>query len=125
MKATILLNYTENTRRVEEEEKTRFLRSILEQMGVPINDFWGTEESLSVEQKIQLRSLLTTFGIQVIDDQDGKLDIYVEGEKVAEWQKPTYKLKRDGQQIDRKRQLYLEMSVSCWSLFEESEQNTP
>jgi hypothetical protein len=42
-------------------------------------------------------------------------------EKVAEWFKSTYKLKPDLGQLDRKKRLYLEMSVNCWSLFEESE----
>lgn len=121
MKATILLNHTENTRQVEEEEKTRFLRSILEQMGVPINEFWTEEKPLSVDQRIKLRGILTTYGIQVIDDLEGRLQIYVEGELVANWFKPYYKLKRDLKQLDRRKQFYLEMNVECWSLFEENE----
>lgn len=122
MKATILLNHTENTKQIEEEEKTRFLRSILEQMGVPIQEFWTQDSPLSVDQRIKLRSILATFSIQVIDDLDGMLQIYVEGEKVAEWYKSKYKLKRDLREIDPRKQLYLEMLVECWSLFEESEQ---
>lgn len=121
MKGTILLSHTENTKKVEDEEKTRYLRGILDQMGVPIQEFWVTDEILSVEQKIKLRGILTTYQIQVIDDLDGHMQVYVEGEKVAEWHKPLYKLKRDLTQIDPRKQLYLEMEVSCWSLFEESE----
>jgi hypothetical protein len=123
MDGIILLNHTENTHKVEEEERTRFLRSILEQTGVPIQDFWATDEVLSVDQRIKLRDVLSAFSIQVIQDNDGRLSIYVEGEKIAEWKKPTYKLKRDLQQLDRKKQLFLEMSISCWSLFEETENN--
>ena len=122
MKGTILLNHNENTKKVEDEEKTRFLRNILEQMGVPIQEFWPSDEALSVSQKIQLRSILATYNVQVIDDLDGHMQIYVEGEKVAEWFKCTYKLKRDLREIDPRKQLYLEMEVNCWSLFEESEQ---
>ena len=121
MKATILLNHTENTRQVEEEEKTRFLHSILEQMGVPIQEIWPEDGPLLVEQKMKLRGLFNSFGIQVIDDLDGRLSIYVEGEKVAEFYKSTYKLKSDPSQLDRRKRLYLEMSIECWSLFEESE----
>jgi hypothetical protein len=124
MKATILLNHTENTKKVEDDEKTRFLRSILEQIGLPIEDFWTIDGPLLVEQKIKLRGILSTYGVQVIDDLDGLLQIYVEGEKVAEWFKPAYKLKRDLREKDRRKQLYLEMTVECWSLFEESEQET-
>lgn len=121
MKGTILLNHNENTKLVEEEEKTRFLRSILEQMGVPIQDFWVSETSLSVDQRIKLRGILATYGIQIVDDLDGNMQVYVEGERVAEWYKCSYKLKRDLRQIDPRKQLYLEMEINCWSLFEEQE----
>jgi hypothetical protein len=125
MKTTILLSHTENTRQVEEEEKTRFLRSILEEMGVPIQEIWEQDLPLTVDQRMKLRKLLVAYGIQTIDDLDGGLRIFVEGQKVAEWMKPTYKLKRDLKEMDRRKQLYLEMSVDCWSLLEESEQETP
>lgn len=122
MKGTILLNHNENTKLVEEEEKTRFLRGILEQMGVPIQEFWVTETSLSVDQRIKLRGILATYGIQVIDDLDGNMQVYVEGERVAEWYKCSYKLKRDLREIDPRKQLYMEMQINCWSLFEEQEE---
>lgn len=122
MKGTILIDYTNNTQKVEDEEKNRFLKSLLEQMGVPINDFWTTDESLSVDQKIKLRGILATYSVQVIDDLDGFLQVYVEGEKIAEWQKPSYKLKRDLRELDPKKQLYLEMSIEFWSVFEEEEE---
>jgi len=122
MKGTVLLNYDENTKQVEDEEKTQFLKDLLEQMGVPINEFWTTETSLSVNQKIKLRSVLATYGIQVVDDLDGHMQIYVDDQLVGEWNKCTYKLKRDLRQLDPRKRLYLEMQVNCWSLFEESEQ---
>lgn len=121
MKATILLNSDDNTKKVENEEQTRFLKNLLEQMGVPINDFWTGDVSLSVDQKIKLRGILATYAIQVIDDLDGFLQVYVEGEKIAEWQKPSYKLKRDLRELDPKKQLYLEMSIDCWSVFDDEE----
>lgn len=122
MKATILLNYNENTHRVEDEEKTRYLRNILELMGVPIQEFWTSDEPLSIDQRMKLRGVLGTYGVQVIDDLDGHMQVYVEGEKVAEWFKSTYKLKRDLRERDPRKQLYLEMEVNCWSLFEEAEE---
>lgn len=123
MKGTILLNYSENTKQIEEEEKQRFLKDLLEQMTVPIEEFWFVDGLLSIEQKIKLRSILSLYNIQVIDDLDGKLQIYVENEKVAEWKKPIYKLKRDFSQLDTRKQLYLEMLIEYWSMFEEQENN--
>jgi hypothetical protein len=126
MKATILLNHTENTKKVEEEEKTRFLRSILEESGLPIHEFWADDGPLSIQQRMQLRGLLTTYGIQVIDDRDGRMQIWMsmdgEKQKVAEWHKCTYRLKMDLSELDPRKRPYLEMEVSCWSLFEEGEQ---
>ena len=120
MKGTILLNHTEDTRQVEKEEMSRFLFDILDQMEIPVKEFWETGSQPSVDQKMKLRDVFSEYHIQTIDDLDGSLQIYVDNQKIAEWYKPTYKLKRDLAQRDPKKQLYLEMSVSCWSLFEEN-----
>lgn len=119
MKGTILLNYNENTKQVEEEEKLRFLRSILEQMGLPINEFW-IGDSLSVTQKMQLRNILQTFNITVLDDLDGHLQIYVDDTLAGEWNKPLYKLKRDLRELNPRKQLYLEMNIDYYSIFDET-----
>jgi len=119
MKGTILLNSNENVRQVEEEEKLRFLKTLLEQMGVPVSDFWDSEVILSIDQKIKLQNTLNAYSIQVIDDQDGNMKIYVEKQLVAEWYKSSYKLKRDINELDIKKQLYIEMEVNCWSMFED------
>jgi hypothetical protein len=121
MQSIILLNYDENTKQVEEEEKIKFLRNLLEQMGVPIDDFWTAGTSLSIDQRVNLRTILATYAIQVIDDLDGHMQVYVERELVGEWFKSTYKLKRDLRELDTKKQLYMEMTVNFWTIFEEQE----
>jgi hypothetical protein len=124
MKGTILLNYNENTHQVEEEEKARFLRALIEQIFdntevlTQVREIWTEDGLLSPEQKVKMRGIFTTYGIQVIDDRDGHMQVYVEGELVGEWHKCTYKLKRDIAQRDPKKKLYLEMEVNCWSVFD-------
>jgi hypothetical protein len=118
MKGTILLNYDENTHKVEEEEKQSFIRATLEEMGLPVDEFWTVSGPLSVEQKIKLRTILTGYGAQVIDSLDGEVQIYVDKEKIAAWEKPTYKLCRDLREIDPRKQLYLEMHINYWTVFE-------
>lgn len=121
MFGTILLNYSDNTKQVEQEEKNRFLKDLLEQMGVPIREFWGDELSLSVDQKIKLRNIFNAFKIRVIDDYDSQFSIFVENEKIGSFDKPTYKLKRDLDELDPKKQFYVEMTIVCNSIFENSD----
>jgi hypothetical protein len=120
MKGTILLNYDISVNQVEEEEKTRFLYDLLEQMNVPVQEFWTSENSLSINQKIKLRNLLHVYNIQLVDDHDGHLKVFFENQLIGEWKKCTYKIKKDLQAIDPRKQLYLEMYIDCWSLFEET-----
>lgn len=120
MKGTILLNYTESLRQVEEEEKNRFLHCLLDQMGVPIAEFWSVDDSLDVHQKMKLRNVLSTYGVQVLDDHEGRLEVYVDEDLVGKWDKCTYKLKKDVSQRDPKKKLYFEMEVNYWSIFEDA-----
>ena len=128
MKGTILLNYNENTHQVEEEEKARFLKGILEQcfsntdVAAQIQTIWSMDGALSAPEKVKLRGILATYGIQVIDDLDGHLQIYLENELIAEWFKCTYKLKRDLRVMDPMKRVYLEMEVNCWSVFDDKEE---
>ena len=129
MKHVILLNSNENTRQVEDEEKTRFTREILENLGIPLDNIWDENGEMSVDSKIRFRSILSTYNIQVIDDHDGGLKIYVEVENgdnkehtlIGEWKKCTYVLKQDLKQIDPTKKLYLEMNIENWSIFENTE----
>lgn len=129
MKGTILLNYNENVHQVEEEEKSRFLKTFLEQCfgDVPevsnqIATIWNVDGPLPAPQKVKLRGILTTYGIQVIDDLDGHMQVYLENELVAEWFKCTYKLKKDLRVIDPRKRIYIEMEVNCWSAFDSQEE---
>jgi hypothetical protein len=129
MIGTILLNYNENVRQVEEEEKSRFLKGFLEQcfedapeLAEQIASIWEVDGPLPAPQKIKLRSILTAHDIQVIDEQDGTLIIYIENQKVATFKKPTYKLKQDLSKLNRKERVYIEMTIECESLFETAQE---
>ena len=130
MRGTILLNHDDNVLRIEDEEKARFLRTIIYQMfeEVPamvseLDKIWTEDAPLSVSQKIQMRQFMNTYHIQVIDDLDGHMKVFVENELVGEWFKSKYKLRRDIAQLDLKKQLYLEMEINFWSVFESSKED--
>jgi hypothetical protein len=126
MKSTILLNYGENTHQVEEEMKSIFLKGFLEQcfenspdVAVQFSTIWSGDGLLPPPQKVKLRGLLATYGIHVIDDHDGHLQIYLDNELVGEWFKSTYKLNKDLRVTDPRHRIYLEMEVNCWSAFDQ------
>lgn len=121
MQGTILLNSNENTRKVEEEEKSRFIKSIIDTLEVPLEGLWEDEEELSLETRIKLREILSKFSIKIIDYPDGHLEIYAGTELIAEWKKCEYVLKRDLTTIDPTKKLYLEMKINYWSIFENKE----
>lgn len=118
MDGTILLNANENTRQVEEEERSKFMRSVLETVGIPMEGIWDETGILTIENKNKLRTILASFNVIAIEDIEGGMKIYANREEIARWNKPSYVLKRDMSQIDRKKQLYLEMKCSYWSIFE-------
>lgn len=121
-KSIILLNKEENTQQVEDEEKSKFIRNMLEQMGLPVDEFWtNSDKQLSVNEKIKLREILNAYNVIIIDSLDGHMQMYVENDLVAEWNKPSYKLKTDLRQINPNKRLYLEMTIDCWNIFEQVE----
>ena len=71
---------------------------------------------------MKLKNMLALYSIQILDDRDGTLEVYIENELIARWNKCTYKLKRDYSQLDPHKQLYLEMQVDCWSVFEDTQE---
>src|ERR1700677_1033317 len=95
----ILLSCKENTAQVEAEEQSRFVRTVLEtfidKLPTPISNLWDENEHLSVENKIKLRSILSEYSIQIIDDGGGGLQVYCEDVKIGEWKKCEYTLKKD------------------------------
>lgn len=121
MKSTILLNSNENTRKIEEEEKSRFVKGIIDSMGIPIEGVWDDADELSIENKIKLRSILSNYNVGIIDDFDGELKIYVDNDLVGEWKKCEYLLKKDVTARDPRKQLFIEMKINCWSIFENTE----
>lgn len=121
MQGAILLNYGENIKQVESEEIRKFLHSLLFQIGIPLEGIWDTDDELKIDQKIKLRSLLAKHNIQVIDDMNGHVQVYVDELLVGEWFKCTYTLKRDLSELDRKKQLRMEMHINFWTIFEGQE----
>jgi hypothetical protein len=114
----------EDARKVEEEERNLFLRGVLEQMGVSLDEIWP-EIILTVEQKRKLRDILSQLELEIVDDRDRGFKIYSRNDLVAEWFKPRFILREDKSARSLSKKLYYEMIIKTESLYEgeNSEQN--
>jgi hypothetical protein len=114
-----MLSRSEDTKAVESQEQSRFIKSVLEALEVPID--FEPDEPLSVVEHQRLRQAFKEFNIHVIDDVDGGIKITIGDDLIAEWYKSTYKLKQDSSQPNAQDRLYLEMTVNFWTIFEDSD----
>ena len=90
-------------------------------MGLLI-DFWDEYTLiLDVNLRTKLRKLLSNNNIQIIDDLDGNMKVYLERDLIGNWEKPTYKLKKDLSELNHRKQLYVEMEISYWDIFHEGD----
>lgn len=110
----------EDHKSIEEEERNLFLRGVLEEVGVPVDDIWP-ELELTVEQKVEMRDLLTKLDIDIIADNDRGYKIYHEDSLLAEWFKPRFILREDKGAKVFSSKLYYEMVIKTWSIFEQEE----
>lgn len=107
----------EDARKVEEEERNLFLRGVLEQMGVSLDEVWP-EIILTAEQKRKLRDILSQLELEIVDDGDRGFKIYSRDDLVAEWFKPRFILREDRSAKTVSKRLYYEMIIKTESLYE-------
>ena len=119
MQYKVLLSRFEDTREFESQEQSRFVNSIFEALELPID--FDPDVPLTVETKQKIRQKLKEFNLDIIDDMDRGLKVYVSDDLIAEWYKTTYKLKQDLSQKNPQDRLYVEANVNFWSIFEEME----
>lgn len=119
MKYTLLLSRTDDLKKIEAEEQSRFVRMILEELEIP---FEWKEDLLTAEEKIKLRSTLNTYNINIIDEPDGNLKIYAARDLIGEWKQCELRLRKDLSKINPQDRLYYEMHCSFSTIFENTGQ---
>jgi hypothetical protein len=118
MKYTVLLDSSSNLREIEAEEQIKFVVSIIEALEIPFE--WDSNAPFSVLDKLRLRKVLAQYNASIIDDMEGGIKIFLERDQIAQWHKSTYILKEDLSQVDPRKKLFIEMSCSFDSIFEET-----
>lgn len=118
----IILCDRDNYKQVETEARTNYIRNVIVEMGVPVEELWEEDKfEFSTEEKINLRILLSKFNILILDDGDGNHKIYVDQELVSEWKKPRYEFHTDLSQVDPSKKIYVKVFVDYWDMFEKEE----
>jgi len=101
---------------VAEEEKNVFIKSLISEIGIDINDIWPDEDKiLSVKQRIDLKNLLAKYNVNIIEEGDTL--IFVDKTLIGTWKKPVYILKTDLSEIDPTKKIFLEMIIEYNSVF--------
>jgi hypothetical protein len=105
------------------EEQYAFIRGILMKIDLPLEGCLPeSAEDFTVERKIKFRQLLAKFQVSIREDTlSGRIEIYVDQDLVAWWNSPGVVLKQDLAQSDPKKQLYAEITLDSWSVFEEKD----
>lgn len=117
MQYTILLNHNENVHKVEDEERLKFIRSVLETLEIAqLSECWEVNKyELSVNERIAIRELLYKYGIKILSGEE--VEIFLDGELIGKFYKSEFKMKQE--KAGDFTTLYLEMKVRNWTIFEE------
>jgi hypothetical protein len=100
--------------------------SVITEIGIEFGDEIpedGNPDSLTILQQAKMRKTLSDNKIFILDDKDETLEIYVEEELIAKWEKPCYKLHYDRTKINPKERYYVEVEISFSSIFDQIEEN--
>ncbi len=121
MEYSIYINI-EDLSRAREEECNQFIRSVLENIRLDIDDVWPEGlVNISPDDKIKIWKFLDKFGIDIIHDGDYGYKIYFEDSVIGEWYKPKIVLRKDTKARKLSKALYYELQLKYSSVFEEKE----
>ncbi len=111
----------EDLSRTEEEEYNNFIRGVLENIGLDIEDIWPENLIFTPDDKIKISRFLEKFEIDIIHDGDRGYKIYFENKIIGEWYKPKVILRKDSRAKKLSKALYYELQLKCSSVFEKEE----
>lgn len=113
MKQIYLLNVSENPYTFEAEEKSKFLRAILDSLEVSYEDCFDNQSMVS---KVKLKQILDKYNINIVDEES--FSIFVDNDIIAKMEKPFYKIKKDITSKQRNN-LYMEAEINFWSVYDD------
>lgn len=100
----------------ELKEKSKWVREILGKIGLPVEE-WS--EELSMDDIRRIRTELKNLDLDILDDCDNGLEIYYQGNLIAEWRRPRYVLIENPRERDPRHRYSLQMHINSRSVFDE------
>lgn len=113
----------EDVKFTENEQKNIFIRTIINNIGIDIDEVWENGSELDPEKKLALFRLLEKYDIQIIDDGDRGYKIYVDDSCIGEWFKPRVQHRVDPRALKLSSKLYAEIKFKTGSLFTEEDED--
>lgn len=114
----IFITGRHDAREVAEENKYQFIRLVLFNLGIPEEEIEPclpeTSKEFNLNHKIYLRNVLKKFDLNVVDDGDGGIKIYLENTKIAEWKKCKFVMKEDLSTIEPSERIYMEVHAEFY-----------
>ena len=123
---TILVD-REDVSNIELEEKVNFIFFVLHKMEISLEEIEiclpEDGKNLSTKNKLALRNLCNKFQITILDCGNEETQIFVKSDNqeqlIARWMPPEQIMRYDSA-AERNKQLFLELHLKWWSLFEEN-----
>lgn len=127
MRLKVVANRSE-AKEVALKVRFQWVKDILLSTGADFTDIFPESEDelltyndMSIIQKAKLRKVLEQNKINIVDNHDGSLLIYLENDVIAEWKIPNFKLHFDRNELNPQKRWYIEIEMDYWSVFDEEE----
>lgn len=117
---TVLLN-RDTFPEDEAEETSSFIRGVVCDMGVPLDEIWPEGDNLTPSLKSRLRSILQKYSVEIVYTGDREYEIFVDNDLVAKWFKPRVVMRIDPEERELSKRFYYEVTFSYFSIFDLSD----
>lgn len=114
----------DNYKIVSEQLRFAWLKNILFQIGINLDNCFPESDDpndQTIEQKINLKKILSDNNMCIEDNNDDSLFIYVQNQLIAWWKTPLYDKREDHAERDKQKRFYIGINIEYSSCFEEVE----
>lgn len=104
----------EDYKAVPEQLKYEWMITVLAQCGLDLSECVpdsGNFAEWTIPQKMKFRGILNVNNILITEDNNSNTLIYIQGQEVARWNKPRFKIVANLSEVDPHKKSHYEMEV--------------